>query len=124
MTPEARRLGILLLSGTHERAHFAFTLAAGAAAMGRVVVLFASNGGCQALTADVTELEGAAVTAEGVAGLTELREASVALGVRLLACEAGLRVAGINPGGLIAGVKIVGVVTFLEAVDAGQIVTV
>jgi peroxiredoxin family protein len=50
--PSDRRLGILLLSGSHERAHYAFVLASGAAALGRDVVLFATNHGCHALLAD------------------------------------------------------------------------
>jgi len=40
-------LGILLLDGGHERAHYALVMASGAAALGREVVLFATNGGCR-----------------------------------------------------------------------------
>jgi formate dehydrogenase major subunit len=71
-------LGVLLLSGTHERAHFAFVLATGAAALGRRVTVFATNAGCQALFADWSGLEGAdrdaRVRARGVAGFAELRD--------------------------------------------------
>ena len=45
----AEPLGILLLSGAHDRAHYAFVLASGAAALGRQVVLFATNAGCPRL---------------------------------------------------------------------------
>jgi peroxiredoxin family protein len=45
-------LGILLLSGAHDRAHYAFVLATGAAAIGQRVVIFATNAGCHALLAD------------------------------------------------------------------------
>src|SRR6516162_3854459 len=45
-------LGILLLSGAHDRAHYALVLASGAAALGRQVVLFATNAGCHALFTD------------------------------------------------------------------------
>src|SRR5690348_17076155 len=48
----AEPLGILLLSGAHDRAHYAFVLASGAAALGRQVVLFATNAGCHALMRD------------------------------------------------------------------------
>jgi len=41
--PPPGTLGILLLSGGHERAHYAFVLATGAAAVGRAVVLFATG---------------------------------------------------------------------------------
>lgn len=120
-------LGILLASGTHDRAHFAFVMAAGAAAVGRSVTLFATNAGCRALLADWSGLEGAArdevVRARGVAGFDELRVAAGELGVRLMACDAGLRAEGIDPAGLLPGVEIAGVPTFLGAVRGGQIVS-
>src|SRR5579875_3209257 len=97
---DERRLGILLLSGTHERAHYAFVLATGAAALGREVVLFATNAGCRALLADWSGLKGAdrdqAIRARGVAGLEELRAAAGELGIRMIACEAGLRAEAIS----------------------------
>jgi peroxiredoxin family protein len=117
-------LGILLISAGHERAHYAFVLASGAAALGRDVVIFATNQGCQALgedSADFTAAD-AKVASLGVATLVELREAAEALGVRLIACEAGLRLSGLSHA-LRKGVEIAGVVTFLDAVQGGQIVT-
>jgi peroxiredoxin family protein len=123
----SEKLGLLLLSGNHDRAHYAFVLAAGAAALGRSVVLFASNRGCLALANDWSGLDDAArdarVQAAGVAGLDELREASIELGVRLIACEAGLRAEAIDPASLLPGVEIAGVATFLSAIGSGQIVT-
>jgi peroxiredoxin family protein len=125
MPPEP--LGILLLSGTHERAHYAFVLAAGAAALGRRVVLFASNAGCHALLDDWHGLAGAEdetrVVARGVAGLVELRQAARELGVRLIACEAGLRLAALDAAALLPGVEVAGVATFLAAVGPGQIIS-
>lgn len=119
-------LGILLLSGTHERAHYAFVLASGAAALGRAVVLFATNAGCHALCTDWSGLHDAGrddrVRAAGVAGLDELREAAHELGVRLIACEAGLRAEALDPARLMQGVAVAGVASFLSAVGAGQIV--
>ena len=120
-------LGLLVLSSTHDRVHYAFVLAAGAAALGRTVVLFATNRGCLGLARDWSGLDDAArdvrVRESGVAGLEELREASVELGVRMIACEAGLRSEGIDPASLLAGVEVAGVATFLAAVGGGQIVT-
>ena len=120
-------LGLLLLSGSHDRAHYAFVLAAGAAALGRSVVLFASNRGCLGLAKDWSALDDAARDARvqyaGVAGLDELREASIELGVRMIACEAGLRAEAIDPGLLLPAVEIAGVATFLSAVGGGQIIT-
>lgn len=127
MAIDAPPLGILLISGSHERAHYAFVLATAAAAMDRRVLLFATNEGCRALLDDWSGLaesgRDAAVRARGVAGLGELRDAAKALGVRHLACEAGLRLAAIDPATLAAGVEVVGAATFLEAVAGGQVVT-
>ncbi len=123
----AERLGILLISGGHERAHYAFVLAAGAAAVGREVCVFATNAGCLALLQDWSALDGAArdsvVRAAGVAGLDELREAAAELGVRLMACDAGLRMAGLEAAPLWRGVEVAGVPSFLSANAGGQIIT-
>lgn len=120
-------LGILLISGSHERAHYAFVLASGAAALGRDVVLFATNGGCRALSRDWSSLADAGrdgrVRQAGVAGLDELREAALELKVRAIACEAGLRSEAIDPGCLLPSIEVAGVATFLSAVGSGQIVT-
>ncbi len=125
--PDERTLGILLISGTHERAHYAFVMAAAAAAMGRRVIVFATNDGCRALVEDWSRLDGAgrdaAVRQLGVAGLAELRDAAAELGVRRLACDAGIRLAGIEADELAEGVEVAGVPTFLDAVGTGQIVT-
>ena len=119
-----RALGILLISAGHERAHYAFVMAAGAAAMDRVVTLFATNEGCRALLPGVLDpTRDEVVRATGVAGLEELRAAALELGVRLLACEAGLRIAGLAPAALLPGVEVAGVPAFLAAVGDGGIVT-
>ena len=128
MPSEPISLGILLLSGSHDRAHYAFVLASGAAALGRNVTLFASNGGCGALLTDWSSLGDARrddrVRAAGVAGLAELREACVEMNVRLIACEAGLRAEAIATADLLADVEVAGVATFLSAVGTGQIATI
>ena len=124
----AEPLGILLLSGSHDRAHYTFVLASGAAALGRTVVLFATNAGCHALLTDWSGLTDTArdarVRAAGVAGLDELREASRELGVRMIACEAGLRAEGLDAAALCPGVEVAGVATFLGAVATGQIIAI
>ncbi len=118
-------LGILLISGGHERAHYALMMAAGAAALGRRVVLFATNEGCRVLmpgafAGDAREVE---AIARGVASIAELAEAAAELGVRRIACEAGLRMIDADAAPLAEGVEVAGIATFLEAVGAGQIVT-
>ncbi len=123
----SRRLGILLLSGSHERVHYAFLLAAGAAAIGRDVFIFASNAGCRALLLDVAALtldpREARTLAAGVAGLVELRDACIELGVRMSVCEAGMRIEGIAADAFLPGVEPRGVTSFLSDMGEGQVVS-
>jgi peroxiredoxin family protein len=119
-------LGVLLESGGHARAHYAFVVAAGAAALGRDAVVFATNAGCLALAEPCPLLDDpreGAIVARGVAGIATLRAACAEMGVRMIACEAGLRAEGLERLPLLAGVEVAGIATFLEALGAGQIVT-
>jgi peroxiredoxin family protein len=116
-------LGILLRHGDHEAAHYALVLATGAAAVGRPVTFFATNGGCRLLLAECPLLADAreAVLAErGVATLATLLEAAGELGIRFIACEAGLRAEALEAAALAPGVERAGVVSFLAAVGPGQ----
>jgi peroxiredoxin family protein len=119
--------GVLLLSGDHARAHYAFSLVTTAAALGRPAILFATNTGCIALMSDWQALEDAGrdtiIQVRGVAGLDTLRTAARDLGVRLLACEAGLKAEALDPAGLLPEVEISGIATFLHAVGLGRIVS-
>jgi len=121
-------LGVLLLSGAHDRAHYAFVVASGAAALGRPVVLFATNAGCHALCRDWSALSDAGRDAviqdRGVAGLETLRDACVEMDVRMIACDAGLRAEAIDPAALLPKVELAGIATFLAAVGTGQVITV
>ncbi|HWX49083.1 MAG TPA: DsrE family protein [Roseomonas sp.] len=122
----SRPLGILLRSGGHEPAHYALVLATGAAAVGRAVVLFATNAGCHLLLREtplVQDPREALLASRGVAGIAPLLEAAEELGLRRVACEAGLRAEAIPPEALAPGVEVAGVVTFLEAVGEGQILS-
>ncbi|WP_137179579.1 DsrE family protein [Roseomonas sp. AR75] len=123
---QAPPLGILLISGGHERAHYALVLATGGAAIGREVVLFATNAGCRLFDA-ARPLESdpreARLAERGVAGIATLLDAAQELGVTRIACEAGLRAEAMAPESLQPGVELAGVVTFLGAVRAGQIVS-
>ena len=118
--PPAPTLGVLLISDGGERAHYAFVIATAAAAIGRDVTLFATNGGCRALLA---VLPYAGPTAPGVATLSELRDAAAELGVRRMVCAAGLRVAGLDAAALAPGVTVAGVPGFLAAAP-GQVITI
>jgi peroxiredoxin family protein len=126
--PSDPALGVLLLSGEHDRAHYAFVVASGAAALGRQVVLFATNRGCLALCRDWHGLTDAGrdarIQARGVAGLDTLRDACLDMEVRMIACEAGLRAESLDAALLLPTVEVAGIATFLAAVGAGQIITI
>lgn len=133
-------LGILLISGTYERAHYALVLATAAAATARPVVLFATNAGVRAFLSarpdgaagwtTLAHYGGAArrdeeLRGRGVAGFAELLAAAKELGVRLIVCEAGLKAEAITPEMLddtLEG-ELAGVVTFLSETEGGQIIT-
>lgn len=121
-----KSLGILLLSGGHERAHYALVLATGAAALGRDVVFFATNAGCRLLLDPSPLLDDpreASLAARGVAGLGILLPAAADLGIRRIVCEAGLRAEDLAGASLAPGVDVAGVATFLAALGDGQIVS-
>jgi peroxiredoxin family protein len=116
------------MSGAHDRAHYAFVVASAAAALGREVIVFATNLGCHALCRDWSGLSDAArdarIQTRGVAGLDTLRDACAEMKVRMIACEAGLRAEAIDASLLLGDVEIAGIATFLSAVGAGQIITI
>jgi predicted peroxiredoxin len=101
-------------------------MASGAAALGRDVVLFVTNGGCRLLLADCPLLQDpreAHLAARGVAGIGTLLAAIAALGVQRMACEAGLKAEDLGAAPLAPGVERAGVASFLAAVGSGQIVS-
>ncbi|MFT8245764.1 DsrE family protein [Roseomonas sp. BN140053] len=124
--PARPSLGVLLSSGGHDKAHYALVVATAAAALGRDTTLFATNAGCRLLLRDAplaADPREAVLAARGVATLAELLDAALALPVRLLACEAGLRAEDLSGRSLLPDAEVAGVATFLEAVGAGQIVS-
>ncbi len=119
-------LGVMLVTDQHDRAHAALILATGAAAIGREVVIFATQSGCHLfeaaapLQADPRESR---LAERGVAGIAELLAAANDLGIRRIACEAGLRAEAIPPSTLLPGIEVAGIVTFLAAIGEAPIAT-
>ena len=102
MSAPPDKLSVVVFSGAFERVHYAFAMAAAAAAIDRPVTLFFTMEAIRALAKGEGDapgwhgIEGAAerdaeFRARGIAALEELIEASAALGVRFLVCEMGLR---------------------------------
>ena len=117
--------GILLRHGDHEAAHYALVLATGAAALGRPVTLFATNAGCRLFLAEsplLADAREALLAARGVAPIAALLPAAAELGIRRIACEAGLKAEALDGAALAEGVEVAGVVTFLAAIGDGQMI--
>ncbi len=107
MQQAERALVCIVHSGDYERVRFALAIAAAAAAASRRVTLFFTMGACPALlpkdgwhrlqVRDGSALaEDTNLCAKGVAGFEELRDACKDLGVRLIACDMGLRAADLS----------------------------
>jgi peroxiredoxin family protein len=111
-------------------------MASAAAAIGMPATLFFTGGALHALAADGREgpgwrrlagtdgREGGAIDdsrrARGIAGFEELLAACADLGVRIIACEMGLRAIGLDAAALRTDltIDIAGVVTFLADASA------
>jgi predicted peroxiredoxin len=79
------------------------------------------------LLADWSELDDvgrdAMIRGRGLTGFGDMREAAREVGVRLLACETGLKAEALDHALLVDGVQVAGIATFLQAAGAGQIVS-
>jgi peroxiredoxin family protein len=130
-------LSVVVFSGDFERVHYALAMAAAAAALGRTASLLITGGAIRAIAADIGGEAGwrtlhasdgrtagqadADYRSRGVAGFEELLLACAELKVRLIACEMGMRIAGLEPGELRADLAIeaAGLATFLADAPAG-----
>jgi len=126
----AAPLGLVVLSGDFARVHYALMMASSAAAIDRPVTLFFTMDAVAALGAGEgwRALDGAERDDElkrrNVADMETLLEACAALGVAVMVCEAGLKAADLEPAALRddLGLQVTGLVTFYQAVGAGQVV--
>lgn len=120
-------LAITLADNTYERAHQALMTAAAALSINREVIFFGAGRGVIALTQDWHDLQGseadAGIRESGVAGFETLREVVVDMGGRLMACESGMRIAGISEADLWRSVTPAGLITFLEKAGNGPFMT-
>ena len=132
----AADLGVIVFSGTFERVHYALVLATSAVAVGGRATLFFTHDAVRSLVEGdgwrLLPAAGGALGGEvdegyarrGVATFGELLEAAVALDVRVIACEMGLRVARLARADLRSDVpiEVAGVVTLLADPAAGRLV--
>lgn len=128
-------LSLVVFSGGFDRVHYALSIAAAAAAVGRPVSLLFAGRAVRALLPggwpDLDPAEDgtppatrdAVCAARGVAGFDELLESCAALGVHMVACEMALRL--LDPPAAAApradlGATVGGIVGFLDR-SAGSI---
>ena len=131
------KLSIVVFSGDFDRVHYALAMAASAAALGTAATLLFTGAAVRALAADVEGEAGwralhagdgraagqvdADYRGRGIAGFEELLAACAELGVRLIACEMGMRVGSLDRSALRADIAIqeAGLATFLADASAG-----
>ena len=133
-SPPPDKLSIVVFSGDFDKVHYALVLAAAAAAIGTPVTLFFTMGACRALqrpAADGTPawrsmpLSGGAggggemddgFAARAIATFEELLASCVAMEVRFLVCEMGLRAMDLERQALRDDIPVEagGIVTFLN----------
>lgn len=124
-------LGLVVLSGDYLRVHVALMTAAAAAAIDRRVVFFVTMDAIPLLLQSEgwRRLDGASrdddMKARGVADIETLLEACRALDVSFIACESGLRATGWDADALRddTDVEVAGLVTFIHAIDHGEMVS-
>jgi peroxiredoxin family protein len=136
------RISLIVFSGDFERVHYALATAAAAAAIGKPSTLLFTGPAIAALLAPGPErasgwcaLPGrngrcggevdADYRARGVAGFEELLAACVEMGVRLIVCEMGLRVEGLDRAALRADLPLesAGLATLLADASASGALT-
>lgn len=124
----ADKLSIVVFSGDFDRVHYALVMAAAAVATNTPVTLFFTMWAGRALEKDQgwkrlkvsdgsqsAEQMDAQFKAKGVGTFEELLEACVALGVKFMVCEMGLKALCMDPHALRPDVPVEagGLVTFL-----------
>ncbi len=130
------KLSIIVFSGAFEKVHYALAMAAAAAASNKAATLFFTMGASRALLADDgwaelpvadPSFEAASARAldetfmaRGVVGFEEILASCVALEVRFMVCEMGLRALALENARLRDDVEIHagGLVTFLADASA------
>ena len=141
-SPRPDKLSVIVFSGEYEKVHYALATAAAAAAINIPVTLFFTMGAIRALGANDAQGQPGwhrlsvgqvgfpkansadeTMRARGVVGFAELLDACVAMDVKLMVCEMGLRAVDVNADSLRADLTIEsgGLVTFLnDAKESGS----
>lgn len=111
-----RRLKIVMLTNDAERLRGALAMAAAQSALGMDAEIFFQMDAVALLCADATSPHDAAHQAAGLPSLAQLVDDALALGVRLIACQSGLALAGIDSAMLDGRIATGGAVSFLQSI--------
>lgn len=109
-----RPLALIVATPDPERLRGALTLAAAQAALGGAATLFLQLDAVALLRPPLVAPQDAAHRAAGLPDLATLMEEARAIGVRLLACQSGLALAGLSATDLPPGVEAAGPVALLQ----------
>lgn len=127
------KLSLVVASSTFEKVHYAFVMAAGAAASGIPVTMFFTMGACNAvlegdgwksLVSEKPSMTAAErdsdFATKGVASMGELIDSCAELNVQFIVCEMGLRAEALEDREIRADLKATkaGVVTFFNDTSA------
>ena len=108
-------LGLAIVFGeaSHARLHSGLTIACAAAALGRPVRLFFHGEAAAALSPARHWAGDATYAAAGVPTVAGLIASALGIGVRVMACQSGLHLCGLNAAMLADGIDTGGMVAFL-----------
>ncbi len=142
---QPEKISLIVFSGNYERVHYALCIAASAIAVGTAATLLFTGQAIRALVGAIgrdgvsgpgwRSLPGGDgraggdidddYRARGVAGFEELLAACAELGARLIVCEMGLRVAGLERSALRQDLVLeeAGLATFLADASAAGAIT-
>lgn len=112
-----RALALIVATADAERLRGALTLAAAQAALGEEATLFLQLDAVALLRPPVAAPRDAAHSACGLPELAALMDEARALGVRLIACQSGLALAGMTAADLPAGIEAGGPLDLLRHTD-------
>lgn len=114
------RIGVVLHCADYDRIHYGLTMAAAAAALGRVVTVMCAGPAIQLLTREgLSHLRDSTFRARGAATVEDLFAACVDLDVRFIACDMALRVSDLAASDLRRDAPILrgGAAALVEACD-------
>ncbi len=115
MSGVPRGLALIFAEANHARLHAGLTLACGAAALDRPVMLFFHGESVAALAPGRHWQGDVPLVAAGIPSLANLFASAADLGVEIMACQSGLHLCGLSPAALHDGVEAGGMIAFLAA---------